>query len=204
MNSIIPIVPEKFTNISKPIKRLATPEEMKAIFTFYANSDWKASVNYAATIGHEDVSLGYKEYLKKELQFYKENVGDFVVAHHFEDYNITLFVFLFSILGTDNNDCYFTNDAILRIGNTFKIINDYDYFNLDQEIEELTTPKKLKAGRPKRPSDENIIKAHNIKILIDNGSLVDDACAKEKLAKSTYYRISKWIVKNTVYKSFPK
>lgn len=187
----------------KPLKRLATEDEIKAIYTHMANADWKTSVKYASTIGHEDVSIGYAAYLKRQFKFYTENIGETIIAHHFEEYNITLFSFLFTLMDSTDNHCFLSNSMLLKVGNTFKNIDDYDYIDLDQEIKELTVNSTRKAGRPKTPSEKNILKTHNIKILIENGSLVDEACAKEGIAKSTYYRVSKWIVKNTHFKTFP-
>ena len=187
-----------------PLKRLATDDEIKAIYTHMANADWKTSVNYASTIGHEDVSLGYAAYLKREFQFYTDNIGDTIIAHHFEEYNITLFSILFTLMDSTENHCYLSNSMFLKVGNTFKNIDDCDYFDLDEEIKDLNVSATKKAGRPRTPSETNIIKTHNIKILIEKGCLVDEACAKEGIAKSTYYRVSKWILKNTHFKTFPK
>jgi len=190
--------------INSPTKRLATSEEKRSLFIYLANENWKTCVIYTSSFGYEDVKLGYAKYLKKELKDYENTIGSTIIVDHFEDCNILLYSYLYSFLDKKTNDNYISTNMILRVGNIFKEVSDLDYFNLDREIESLSKTRKKTAGRPKRPSDKSVIKTHNIKNLITKGVLVDDACKQEGLAKSTYYRVSKWIIKNSAYESFPK
>lgn len=190
--------------VSQPTKRKATSEECLALFTYLATTDWQSSVTYASTIGHEDVQLGYTKFLKREIKGYQSTIGDAVLIDHFDDCNISLYVYFYSMFDPKTNNHWFTTNSVLRVNNDFQKADGWDYFNLDDEINKLGIIPSVSPGRPKRPSDTSVIKTHNIRLLIKDGMLVDDACAKEGLAKSTYYRVSKWIVANSVFKSFPK
>ena len=53
-----------------------------------------------------------------------------------------------------------------------------------------------KVGRPDRPEEESILKTHKVRIeLLNTTKNVDDVCKEFNIAKSTYYRVAKWIAK---------
>tara|TARA_R110000868_G_scaffold411003_2_gene701275 strand:+ start:1888 stop:2475 length:588 start_codon:yes stop_codon:yes gene_type:complete len=189
----------------QPTKRLATPDEVKALFTYIVNDFWEGSLLYANSIGKDDINMGYANFLKKEMQDLKNTIGDFVIVDHFEELDVLLYSYLYSSFNPDTNDHIIHNNMVLRIGNNFQDIKEWQIFNLHDVIIKSFKPKIVTAGRPKKPSEKSIIKTHKIRLLIlEDGMLVDDACKKVELAKSTYYRVSKWIVKNSAFKSFPK
>lgn len=73
---------------------------------------------------------------------------------------------------------------------------------LIKEIKKLFSDHKSgstnKVGRPEKPAIESIVKAYKVRTeLLNTSKNVDDVCKEFNIAKSTYYRVSKWLSVNT-------
>lgn len=185
------------------VKRLATKEEIKQMFDFLIKTMWESQVLYANSLGAEAVSKGFDAYYKETLFYFEQCIGDLVLVDEFKKYDALMFTYSQVLFGSEVKEpctCY--------SGRIFKI---KDYFEeLDAEevmidfLAEIAQKKsksgsKNKVGRPDRPEEESILKTHKVRIeLLSTKKNVDDVCKEFNIAKSTYYRVSKWLSKNTI------
>lgn len=73
-----------------------------------------------------------------------------------------------------------------------------EFIHLLQAREDFKNKKygSKKVGRPEIPEEESILKTHKVRIeLLNTARNVDDVCKEFNIAKSTYYRVAKWIAK---------
>jgi len=190
------------------IKRLANTIEINNLFKYIINSSWEFSIIYANSIGEKDIELGYNNFFKKEMQELTKSISDLIIVDHFEFFDCSIYTYSQVLTTEIEKESLICNSfRVLRIGEVFEHLDsDHSIFDFEKEVmkKQSLSGSKNKVGRPNRPSDSSIIKAHKVrKILLSSSINIDDACKSVAIAKSTYYRVSKWIINNSVINNFP-
>lgn len=185
--------------MAKTIKRVATKKEVENLYEFIIETMWKDVVNYSSSVFNIDYEQGYDKIRKKNLKYLKNTYNDFIVVDEIKEYDFKLFILSATVIDQAEEQAVFTfYSRYIQKGSSYEIWKDeFDYCNLKEEV-------KSNAGRPNRPTNDSIIKTYKIKKAQDDGVKIDDACKKEKLAKSTYYRVAKWIRNNVVTNEFSR
>lgn len=179
-------------------KRLATNTEIDELFEYLEDFMWEDSLKYADTIGESDVTAGREKTRNSNMGFLESLYGRNIIVGEIPERDAKMF-FLNVISyyhekeGSDSIEFY-ADTYIAISGNYERLHPDHDYFNFEHET------RRSRAGRPKRPSDDSIIKVHHIAKALDEGGKINQVCEQVGLAKSTYYRVSKWLKDNRVPK----
>lgn len=189
-------------------KRLATKEEIKMIFDFFIKSMWDSSVLYSNSIGQKDVEKGCEVHYKETFQHLEKSIGSLILVDEFVLYDACIFTYSQMFIQKDNSHSSIIHSGrIFKINDTLEELDDsQDYIDfLEERVKRQNkSASKNKVGRPDKPKEESILKAHKVRIeLLNSERNVDDVCKEVNIAKSTYYRVSKWIMDNTILNDFP-
>jgi hypothetical protein len=160
-------------------------------------------------LGTEDIQKGRDIHYKETFLHLTATIGSIILVDEFELYNACVFTYSQVLIEEDKN-----HSSIIHSGRIFKINDVLEELNESEDhidfLEEKAkkqnkSASKNKVGRPDRPAEESILKTHNVRIeLLNTSKNVDDVCKEFKIAKSTYYRVSKWIMSNTLLNDFPR
>jgi hypothetical protein len=173
--------------------RIATSEEVEKLYNYIANSHWESSVLYANTIGYDDVKKGYDTVVNEIILDLKKNIGGIIIAKVYNEALIE-FTYNYSYCSDDLRELNsFTSRYVYAYGN-FLDSTPWDVFNIEEVLSELKEISDyVKLGRPNRPTDKAILSTYKAYNLIKEGFNVNEACSKSDIAKSTYYRVKRYI-----------
>lgn len=183
------------------IDRLATVEELDEVYTFVAQSIFKDNKLIKEDIFNLNVNnLPDDEFLEELKNEAKNEIGEVIIVKNFTSFNVKFYTY---------NQLYHSKDGGITLA-VFRIINrngkleylteEETEFNFDVEnILRLIKKDIKKAGRPKQPTIESIHATLLVQNAIknDNNNTIDFYCKMFCLPKTTYYRVSKWLDKNT-------
>ncbi|OXA65572.1 hypothetical protein B0A67_24265 [Flavobacterium aquidurense] len=191
------------------VKRLATKEEIEQIFDFFINTMWRNQIDYASSFGKEAVSKGYDAYYKETLFYFEQDIGNLILVDEFKKYDALVFTYSQILLLPDAKEtCTVFSGRLFKIKDGFEELDSEEViidFLVEMAQKKNKSGSKNKVGRPDRPEEESILKTHKVRIeLLNTKKNVDDVCKEFNIAKSTYYRVSKWLSKNTIINDFPR
>lgn len=191
------------------VKRLATKEEIKQLFDFFINTMWDSNVLYANSFGNDAVNKGFEIYYKETFIWFEQCIGDLILVDEFKKYDILIFTYSQSMLQSVGKEtCTSYSGRIFKIKDDFEELDNEEViidFLAEMAQKKTKSGSKNKVGRPERPEEESILKTHKVRMeLLNTSKNVDDVCKEFNIAKSTYYRVSKWLSKNTIINDFPQ
>ncbi len=186
-------------------KRFGTEDEISDIAMLLALGLYKDAVNYKdhPVLHDVDLDLGMNKFLEKNRKDYIKQINDTLLVLDYSKYNIKLYTcFLQYQEQNEKNSIFFYPMTFYKSNTEFlQISNDFSYINFERENDFL---KKSKVGRPKRPSEESLVKTLNIHLDMEQSRDINDTiegfCKNRKLAKSTYYRVNRWLAINPLIK----
>lgn len=175
-------------------RRLATAPEIEELFGFLAERMWEDSVKYADSIGGSDIQRGKDIVMATNMRSLAELYGDTIVMVDIPSRSSKLF-WVNVINGHADGEGIaaidFHSDTYIQVSGRYELLKrGDDYFNFESEA------KKSRAGRPRRPSDDSVLKVHKVQAVVRDGGKIDKACKDADIAKSTYYRVSRWLKSN--------
>lgn len=186
----------------KIIDRLASNQELEEIYLFTAQTLFNDNNKFikGSSVDMNINNLSDSEFLEQLRLESKEEIGKIVIVKEFKDYKVKFYSYNQLFINKDKSITITINRIINRNG-IMNYLNEEDTeFHFEVENKMMLLKKYLKkSGRPRQPTSESI----NSTLLVQNALLNDDSntvdfyCKRYCLPKTTYYRVSKWLNKNT-------
>lgn len=147
-----------------------------------------------------------KDFFRNNIKELLEQFNDIGIVHDFFEYNAQILTVCQVYNSTDGAPIITPSRFFIKNEN-IELLKDNEVafnFELDEQINLLQ--KKIKnSGRPNVPTIENITKTIYInKALKANPNLkINVVCEMNKIGKSTYYRVNKWLLANKYLNVLP-
>lgn len=162
------------------------------------------------TYSSEDLDLVFpprkiskEEYFKIDYDENIKNINGIAIVVEFFEYEGKIYTA--NITSSHKNDKYDMISYTVRIfkdgeGKMSYLDDDQTYFNLKDQVVISSLKKAVKnSGRPNKPTEASINNTLNVRNFLKAypDSSIDQLCNDFNIAKSTYYRVSKWLSINS-------
>lgn len=190
--------------------RIGTKDEVADIAVHLALGAYTDSISFSSSSKLSDNAhqLGMNKYLEINKEYFEQQIKGCLFVLDYAKYDIRIFTTYLQYLENpkENKVCVFQIN-FFKSKKEFIQMLDISGMFIDFDNEEDLI-KKVKTGPLPKPTEASLVKTLNIDMEYDRNRdmslTLEDICKQHSLAKSTYYRVKKWLALNPLIKLIEK